>query len=208
MPAKRIVPPWNKSQCTECDYKCAKTFSYNDRTNIFQSFWSLTDNEKTSFYLKHVKQEPVKRYRSKSVIKLKQYTFKYYFEKNNTLHRVCRIFFLSTLNISQKRIYYCFEHLKDVNGTPLERIAGKNVKRVTPPEKLAEVREHISSFPAKSCPAGTDIKYLNPGLNIVKMYNMYTEQYANPISINMYRKVFKEEFKISFDKPKIKFFWS
>ena len=38
-----------KKDCTECKFKCSLNFSERDRPDIFNDFWSSTDNEKQFF---------------------------------------------------------------------------------------------------------------------------------------------------------------
>ena len=37
-----------------CKFKCTNKYSENDRTNIFNTFWSYNDSEKNAFYGKNV----------------------------------------------------------------------------------------------------------------------------------------------------------
>lgn len=196
-----------KAPCTNCIFHCVNIFSDEERNNIFQSFWSLSDDDKNSFYNTFFTRHYAKHRKKNSASYIKKFSYRYYLEKNQTLYRVCRTFFLNTLNIDQKRIYYNFKHLKNnLIGSPLPRKKkGKHVKFVTPPNKMSEVREHISSFPAIEshyCRANTNKKYIESSLNLSKMYNLYIQKYENPVSINVYRKVFNNEFNISFHQKK------
>lgn len=101
-----------KAVCNaECTYGCSQKFSETDRTEIFKKFWALTDKEKQTFYCKFVKKEAPKRRRVKSY--KKKNTFSYSLACNEEIHKVCKLFFLNTLSISAKRIYYCFQNLAD-----------------------------------------------------------------------------------------------
>lgn len=197
-------PKKMKPGCKDtCFYLCSKYFSENNRLSIFNSFWSLSDEGKNQFYLKFVKRELIKRSRTSSEIK--KFSFKFYFEVDGEIRRVCREFFLNTLSIDKKRVYYCFNKLRDPRGTPTTRKKGKFVKKSTPVEKLEEIRDHIKSFPvidSHYCRSSSDKKYLPPELNLTKMYNYYVEKTSEPLKIHMYRKIFNYEFNMAFLQPK------
>lgn len=202
---KIIVPRKMKPPCANtCFYLCTKFFNENDRSNIFNDFWSLSDNDKNQFYLKFVKQIPVKRHRTSSQTKL--FTYHYYFNLNEEIRRVCRTFFVNTLAIDQKRVYYSFNNLcLPCSKTPLPRKKGKHKKTFTSEEKLDEIRRHIKAFPiidSHYCRATSGRKYLEAGLSVAKMYNYYVEETPMPLKVNMYRKIFNEEFNLSFWLPK------
>lgn len=184
---------------------CSKLFMENDRRLLFKEFWQLSDDQKNEFYVKFVKRNVVKRSRKPESTQ-KKLSFQYYFQNNKEIHRVCRTFFVNTLGIDQKRIYYCFKNLCEPNsGTPRPRQKGKHIKRFTPPEKLEEIRNHIKSFPVVEshyCRSSTEKKYLASDLTLRKMYNFYLEQATEPLKFCMYNKIFNEEFNYSFFKPK------
>lgn len=134
-----------KAPCNDCKLNCLNLFTPNDRMKLHQSFWNKADDEKTSFTLNLFLGIPLN---VADQIQPQKTRFFVFLRKDQFVYRVCRTFFLNTLSIDQKRIYYYFGYINDANtGFPLPRQQGKNVKRVTLPNKLAEVRDQISSFP-------------------------------------------------------------
>lgn len=200
-PNKIMKPPCQHT----CFYLCSKIFSTEQRKTIFDDFWSLSDDEKGKFYVKFVKRVPVKRRRSNTTEK-KSHSFQFFLEVGDKIQRVCRTFFVNTLGIDQKRIYYCFSNLTIENsGVPLPRKKGKYTKWCTPPEKVEEVRQHIRSFPTMEshyCRASSEKKYLPPDLTLAKMFRYYLEDFKNPVKISLYRKIFNSEFNLAFHTPK------
>lgn len=69
----------------------------------------------------------------------------------------------------------------------------------TSPEKISEIKDFIEKFIGKvTLHKSTNRKYMAPDLNIIKLYTLYTEQVTNPVSKFVFRKIFNEEFNLSF----------
>lgn len=189
----------------ECTYGCSQKFSETDRTEIVKKFWALTDKEKQTFYCKFVKKEAPKRRRVKSY--KKKNTFSYSLACNEEIHKVCKLFFLNTLSISAKRIYYCFQNLADKSSEiPMPLRKGKSRSNFIEDGRVKEVRQHIRSFPtidSHYCRASTSRQYLGADLSIRKMYALYLEQQpSQPVSERFYRDQFNHNFNLSFSTPR------
>lgn len=200
--AKSIKPPCS----SKCYYKCSINFTETQRKKIFESFWSLDDAHKCSFYNKFVERKPVQRRRNAESQK-KSYSFSYYFERDNLKVRVCKIFFLNTIDISDFRIYYRFKNLTDEDtGVPQEIKQGKHTKHCLSEDIKNKIRNHITSFPAVDshyCRATTSKKYLEEGLSVKKLYTLFEEKHPDAkVSLTTFTKIFNTEFNISFHKPK------
>lgn len=151
------------------------------------------------------------RQRTQKVSSRRKYSLKYFLFIGERKIRVCKEFYLGTLDISQRRISYFHECMKDRNtGIPSsgER-RGKNTKRKIPEDDKDLVREHIRSFPkieSHYCRSKTKKEYLESSLTLQKMYRMYKsmceEKNKAPVKLSMYRFVFNTEFNIEFQKPK------
>lgn len=188
-----------------CCHDCIVKFSEFERKQIFNSFWGLSDNEKTQFYSKFIKRCAPKRKRTQKTDSRKQFTYKYYFETNSVTLDVCQKFFLSTLDISKQRIYYFFKNYYNETGTPTQPKHGKHIKKVTPDADIEDIKNHIKSFPVVDshyCRANSQKQYLEAGLTLSKMYKMYVEKTRKPVKSHIYMKVFNESFNLSFFKPK------
>lgn len=196
-----------KEPCGEkCNFKCTTNFSLEQRQTIHQAFWNIDPTSKLNFYAKFTTQNTTTRKRTKKEISRRAESYKYYFEKDAINVQVCKVFFLNTLDVSQNRIYYYYKkkHMKKV-GVAKPVIQGNHVKFQTPTSVLNKVRDHIKQFPAMDshyCRANSLKKYLEPSLNLTKMFNMYKISVENPVKFNMYSKIFNEEFNYSFHRPK------
>lgn len=104
----------------------------------------------------------------------KKVSFKYFIKSSIKTESVCKKYFLKTFQISDGRLYRCLS--KDDVSQFMDK------RGTTSSRKLddSDIIRHIQSFPAyqshytrKSNP---NRKYLNPGLTIRKMYDLYKEK--------------------------------
>ena len=91
----------------------------------------------------------------------------------------------------------------------LNDMRGRHVKKTIPEDAKNVFRNHIQSFqamPSHYCRASTNRKYLEPGLSITKMYNMYKEHCASndifPQKRHLYSSIFNYEFNLGFHVPR------
>lgn len=178
IPARTMKPP-----CHGCCFKCADIFTLEERLNIFNSFWSLTDKQKSSFYFQFVIREPAKRHRTCSEEIIKQFSYKYYFEKEQSIHRVCREFFLNTLSIDQKRIYYCFQHFKMKSTPQIKANIGKfeevDELALVPDEDVVSDKDVVSDEAMEQLIASE----VTEDVSTVKLEVMDVPSSTNPISL-------------------------
>lgn len=132
--------------------------------------------------------------------------YDYYFKLNGNIIKVCKTFFLNTLTISERRIYYYFDNIHiEENGIQNKNRRANCGRKGTPQNKVQEVVDHISNFPtidSHYCRTETSRNYLETHLNITKMYKLYKEIYENPVSAEIYRQIFNTKFSLSFYYPK------
>ena len=133
----------NKKDCAgKCRFKCIVNVSAKERKNIFDKFWSYSDSGKNAFYAKHIEKMEKKRTLTKSLKSRRAFTYEYFFYVSSTKMRVCKSFFLSTLDISGSRLQWCFEEKDNV----FEDERGKHVKRKVSAAAKKKIRDHINSF--------------------------------------------------------------
>lgn len=199
-----------------CSRKCSLLFNERHRERIHADFWAKNDETKRHFYNKHVSKHKVHRRRKcDTPLKFQRYTLHYHLmDSDNILIRVCQKMFLQTLNISKDRIYY-FSSKINGHSTP-DYLHGKNVSNITSDFVKSLIRLHILSFPTVEshyCRRDTERKYLDPTLNISKMYRLFLAmghkvpskdgmQQEVKVSSSTYSKIFNTEFNLSFHRPK------
>lgn len=118
--------------------------------------------------------------------------------------------FLNTLDIKLGKIRKIAEkkRLSDC-GICLDDKRGRHGhQKKTSTNQIDSIKNHIGLFPAYKSHysrSHSDKKYLTSDLSISKMYRMYKEyceeKQIQPTSESFYRKVFNENFNLSFHRP-------
>ncbi|XP_012560119.1 uncharacterized protein LOC105846187 [Hydra vulgaris] len=208
MPKRSIVA---LKSCRNCKFKCSTNISEIERQIIFDNFWTLDDDGKKHFYSKTTENLEKKRCQTAAGDNSRRKTSYYYsFFVSNTQYRVCKSYYLSTLNISSHRVFYFHKFNKSLTtGTPLQSKSGKHVKKRLLEESKQVVRDHINLFPkidAHYSRKKTHKEYMEGSLNIGRMYDLYKiycdENVSPPAKEHMYRYIFNHKFNIEFQKPK------
>lgn len=192
-----------------CKYKCNKNITENERLSLFKGFYDLkSQNEKQIFIVNNT--ERVRKNRKTTLNQdfppKRTFKYKYYFNIKGHRVQVCKSYFLSTWQISQKPVYNA--HSKKNVDTGIPKSDGRGLKKNTGvPENLKnDVRNHITSFPVIKihyCTADTKKKYLEKSLSIKKMFELFQEKHLNhPVKESMYRNIFLTEFNLDFHVPK------
>lgn len=188
-----------KNCATGCSFKCSSLISPVDREEINTKFWILGREKQQDYFAQTTKQSERESERKR---------ISYYLTVNGKQIRVCKDFYLETLDISQTRIKTYHKNKDPSVGTPSPYRTGNNNKK-TSEAKLAEVHQHIQSFPrveSHYSRADSTCEYLDGGLSIRKMYRLYTEKQfgaaSQPVHFKVYSNYFCQHFNIRFHKPK------
>jgi hypothetical protein len=161
----------------KCKYKCCTKFTEGKRENMFRSFWALGDiTKQRQFLFKYAVNSEKKR---GHVSFRKKYSFKYYLPSDKfSSVRVCKLFFLRTLGISQQMVLTAHEKIH-TPGVVSQEGRGKSEKSRSnkiPEQALDFIRQHINSFKTTDshyCRKDSMRKYLDSNLNIQKLYELY-----------------------------------
>lgn len=136
------------------------------------------------------------------------YTNVYTLTVNKEKLKVCREFFMATLNVTDAFMRSALSK-RSSTGASLKDSHGKHA----PSNKLTHeddnvIQQHILSFPSVEshyCRKSSTKKYLDPSLNISIMHRMYKEMCRNknfkPVSFEKYRLTFRE-YNLGFFQPK------
>lgn len=201
IPAKRV----EQVDCSSCSFKCQESFSEDLRQQLFDVFYSLGSNEsQKQFVCQNVQESATKvngSNKKEGPTENKRKVCRKYFlpDTDNTRKQVCSKFFCGTLAIGKTFITHALRNKqfgcyvgKEKRGKPHNKI----------PDMLLEpARQHINAMLAGSSSGSkknAKKKYLERGLNITKMHEMYKheclEKGLSPVSLSMYRRIFHTEF--------------
>ncbi|KAK3106388.1 hypothetical protein FSP39_018992 [Pinctada imbricata] len=188
----------------KCKYRCNTKISQKEREGFFKEFWNLCDTQKNTFYAKTTDRKDKDRKRTTSTSSRRAYSYSYFFTKGDEKIRVCKTFYLSTLDISQRRIQYHQEHKQ----TDFADQRGKFTKVEIDPSVRESVKRHIRSFPrmpSHYARKNTSKEFLESELTMKKMYDLYVqsceEKGEEPCKLHLYRMIFNYDFNIDFYKP-------
>ena len=137
-------------------------------------------------------------------------TVKYFLIDQQPENQVCQSMFLTTFAISEKKARVILQK-KSTSNTSIalgDKRGKHGQQRKVPEEDVNRIKRHIESFPSYEshyCRTKSSKKYLSPSLTISQMYCMYVDkcraENITPTKDHMYRKVFNENFNLSFHPP-------
>lgn len=198
----------------QCSLKCFDNVPAESRKAILKDFNSMASVDMQNTYLSGlIAVLPVARRRPRKAEGARQNRAAYKYRVRARIDGivkeidVCRKAFISIHGVSKGKIEYLVSNLLSTGHSPLDK-RGKHDNRPwrLPDETREAVRTHISSFKGRGSHYGLkDSKkvYLPEELNVMKMYNMFKENYPTiKVSHGSYRQIFNTEFNISFGYPR------
>lgn len=117
--------------------------------------------------------------------------------------QVCKIFFKNTLSISDGRISRALINKPKGDFPPKDKRGRKTSKNKTSVIKVNGVKDFIHRFPKYESHyarhKSLNRLYLSPDLSVGIRYNLYKDEKVNDtVSLNMFRKIFNENFNLHF----------
>ncbi|XP_050314683.1 uncharacterized protein LOC126749093 [Anthonomus grandis grandis] len=216
----KIVPSRTQGSDCKCEKECIKRLSPDEKNELFSSF---NDQEKQDSYLSSlitVSQIKRRRKNNLNINPQRNYTYKYKLRKGAFELPVCKQALCLIHGIGKKRLERIASHLT-ANVTPVQDKRGKHGDRpnMIPKFLRKQVREHIESFPNKISHyfrARSSKQYLSPDLNLTIMYDLYLKKFEPEnyklkqdelpfkpkICYDFYGRYFRENFNISFGRPR------
>nr|XP_047139760.1 uncharacterized protein LOC124815282 [Hydra vulgaris] len=192
-----------------CRFKCNDRVSEQERQNIFKQYWELGSWELQSASLNSSIKVKEPRRKKKTGPRSKTLSCQFFFLDK----RVCKKFFLCTLNVTNKQVTNVIDKKKNSTTgiAPRDKRGHKVPGNKICEEKIEFVKEHIRTFPkytshySRTITHAPNRKYLSSNLNIKKLYNLYKESCiehaVEPVKESYYRNIFNIEFNLSFHKP-------
>lgn len=207
-----------KATCTEkCKLKCAMQFSEDERKKLFSDFWQLGNIEKQRQYIAtniHVIQ-PKYRYVciSGGTRNPRRPNNAFFFRLAEQNIRVCKIFFMNTLDITSSVIRSVVEKKNKMVDVLLmeEDQRGKHQHQKSVDDSIKNgIKAHINSIPiieSDYTPSNTSIKHFICGSksisDIYRDYVQICKDQKIPFgNYKLFYRIFTTEFNISFFSPK------
>ena len=213
----------------KCRFKCTETFTEPDQSEICKSFYQLGDfTRQKDFIAAHIIEEKPKQHSSSEGCRKRKVARGYYLPLNGQKRRVCGDFFCKTLDLKLRGVQK-FLDARATNPPGLQSSASSDQRgkhtahNKTSDWKIELIREHIGMFPCMEshyCRKKTQRKYLDAKLTIKKMYEAFKIFYHQKLAIRqqmgesftghstsvpselVYRRIFGNEFNLSFFVPK------
>ncbi|XP_072398403.1 uncharacterized protein [Diabrotica undecimpunctata] len=163
-----------------CKKKCYQKFEEEERKRIFQSFWNLGDYTKQNIYIRSsVLAVNVKRKRKRDGTgNAKTMSYEYILRDGSKSEKVCKKYFLDTFYLTHGRVYRCISK-PDIISAVTDLCGRHSTNKIDD----SDIVEHIKSFPAHQShynrTKNPERKYLNPDLNIKKIYDLYVTKSNN-----------------------------
>lgn len=208
-----------KGLCNDkCKFMC-KTIKDDDRKSIFDTYWGLADVEKKRIFLKNL-MKPINSEKPKlrkidengNIIDPRGNNNAYYLNVGETSHRVCKLFFMNTFDISDRVIRTVIMKTTNVPSglaiIPDQRGKHKNQKKlpVENKERLVSFINAIPRIPSHYLRAQTKREFIDGGKTIAELHRDYVEECKKEdvphASYSCFYDIFKKEFNISFFTPK------
>lgn len=201
-----------KRPCSEkCRTRCWEKFTEEERKIIFDTYWKMGNLQRQRDFIvgSMKKVEPKYRYVRGENSRLANNAF--YFQKDGQYLKVCKLFFMNTLDINHRIIRTVIKKKAELPSNILtEDLRGKHNNHAHVEEAIKDkMRQHISSIPkipSHYCRADTTREYIDGSKNVSQIYRDYVydcqrnnETHGNYV---MFHRIFTKEFNLGFYTPK------
>lgn len=152
----------------------------DERCKIFTEFWKMSWFEKKAYVNSLIKIVPTKRPRNRKVSDESKRcrTYQYYFRVENTNIRVCKTFFLNTLNIGRQSVFK-WVNKPLVSKACLKKTAPKGKNSTAERQCLNSFFNSLPSMESHYCRAKTQKKYLLAEWSSKKkLYDFYVSDWC------------------------------
>ena len=194
-----------------CRYKCLEKITEDQRKEIFAQYYDLPDvNRKRDFIAQMVLNKKKQRFTTEQKSR-RNFSYQWHLEINGEKIRVCKTMFLSTISIGGTVVDTALKKKNKESGIVMDDQRGKHMNRHNklPCAVRKNIRKHLNSFPrveSHYLREQTHREYLEEGLTIAKMYNLYKD-WCEQRNFQagkkwLYTDIFNTEFNLGFFKPK------
>ncbi|XP_045778740.1 uncharacterized protein LOC123876489 [Maniola jurtina] len=202
---RRMGPP-----CTErCRLRCSEKIDEDHRNAIFKLYWEMgCITRQRDFICKHLTiVTPKYSYKRENNNRKPKHAFHLTLGENRV--RVCKIFFKNTLGINDRPIRTVLEKMCDSGIVEPEKRGKHGNQHKVLDEVVQGIKNHIDSIPrieSHYLRQQTSREFIDGGKNLMDLYRDYKkmcEDEGKPAGEqHTYRKIFKQDYNISFFIPK------
>lgn len=188
-----------------CNLKCAEKITVERQLEIFSSYYHLSNWMNKTTFLRGCVSRKINKKKMENDLQpitcLKNRNYKHIYklkDSNGVVHVVCQRFFLKCLQINGGRVIRALDS-EAINPSAIDRRGKKIPANKTSESDLRYLNEFISNFPAYESHYGrgsSDKKYLDPNLNIVRLYREYKMKCDFSGRTVLKEAVFRREFNI------------
>ncbi|CAG9817185.1 unnamed protein product [Phaedon cochleariae] len=202
-----------ENPCIEGCANSCKDIGEDRRKLLFENYWALSHQRKKDFIVNHIDIHEVKRRRIETESR-KSLTRNYFLPKGDEKIKVCRRFFMRTLDVSDKLLRYTENSRSDIETSKIYERGKHDPKNKTPASYTDYVISFINKLPAVPshyCRKDGTRKYLPTEFknisNLYRIYGKFMDQEninkkPNKVSLQVFKKIFKNDFNIGFHIPK------
>ncbi|GFY49595.1 DUF3824 domain-containing protein [Trichonephila inaurata madagascariensis] len=195
----------------KCQMKCRDILSAAERKQEFQKFWELGSYEAQAIFLiarvdeqvtkKSTKKKKDKKDENQESEKVdtpdgkkskRQFSRTYILKSK----QVCRNMFVKTLGITSKRINTALVKMRSKSLIDHRGLSQGGKNKISD-KRYDEVVDHIKKMPRYKCShlqGKFDSEFLPPELSLSKMYDLYSKEVDQPVSLSMYKKIYYGKF--------------
>lgn len=199
-----------KETCTsKCRLKCFDNIKEDERYNLFKAYWGLSNLELQRAFIRSCMMEVQPRYRYSNAQNPRLPNNAFYFTLDGKKIRVCKLFFINTLDITDRQLRTVKSKTNSHGIVEPERRGKHDKKKRVDPELLQSIRNHIESIPrveSHYLRATTNREYISDSKTIWDLWtdfnNDQKEKSLPQCDYWLYLNTFNKEFNISFFQPK------
>lgn len=100
----------SKDCVTKCKFSCALKFSFSEKLQLHDDFKNEIQYNAKDFIKSYTTRSATRASKKEDFTPRKKYTYKYFLPIESQRTRVCKAYFLNTLNISQKSVYRFYDN--------------------------------------------------------------------------------------------------
>lgn len=197
----------------KCKRNCAETIDVTRQKEIFQQFYQFENWSKKQIFLWSLLKSSITKSKLIPIIPLrrKMCTYSYYLsDVHGKTHQVCLHFLTNCLQINKSTVKRAADRMISNPNAVEKRGQFRNKFKIV--ADISYLKSFMKKFPCHQSHYGPSksnsiVKYLNPNLNIIKMYREYCllskVMKRKVLSEWMFRNIFNTQFNLNFARLKV-----